>query len=85
VRLRRLTREERAGRIEAEAALFEKRAAEMEQQLPPDLIESEPIPDAEARKLSPSDPAWQRHAVAGLRRSAADLRALAERKRRGEW
>jgi sugar phosphate isomerase/epimerase len=85
VRFRRLTREERAQRIEAQAAKFEKRAAELEEKLPADLIESEPGSAAEASKLRPSDPAWQRHAAAGLRRSASELRALAEKKRRGEW
>ncbi|MDX6584366.1 MAG: hypothetical protein QOI10_3550 [Solirubrobacterales bacterium] len=85
VRIRRLTREDRAERIEAEAALFERQAAEMEQKLPADLIESEPVSDAEAKKLRASDPVWQRHAAAGLRRSASELRALAERKRRGDW
>jgi hypothetical protein len=85
VRFRRLTREKRAERIEAEAAQFERRAAEMEQKLPAALIESEPVSDAEAKKLKPSDPVWQRHAVAGLRRSASELRALADQKRQGDW
>jgi hypothetical protein len=80
-----MSREGRAQRIETEAAQFEKWAADMERRLPPEVLTHEPVSDEEAKKLKPDDPAWQRHAVETLRRSAADLRAHAEAKRRGEW
>jgi hypothetical protein len=80
-----MSREGRAKRIETEAARFEKWAADMERQLPPEVVTREPVSDEEAKKLKPDDPAWQRHAVETWRRSAAELRSHAEAKRRGEW